>query len=75
MIFVEWDLSPKFSKLVSSPYIDHEYNYDENPVDTRQGGYYRLKPGVPPEIVKLNKEFKKLEDARDDYCRKTGLLI
>jgi hypothetical protein len=72
MVFAEMALPPKFSKLISSPHIDHEYNYDENPVDTTQGGYYNLKPGAPPEIVKLNKEFKKLVDAHNAYFRKKG---
>jgi hypothetical protein len=75
MILADWSPPPKFYKLINSPYIDRKYNYDGNPADTRQGGHYRLKPGAPPEIVKLNKEYKKVVDARDDYCRKTGLYI
>jgi hypothetical protein len=75
MVFAEWKLPPKFFKLLGSPYIDHKYNYDENPVDKTQGGYYNLKPGAPPEIVKLNKEFKKVLDDHDDYCRKTGMFF
>jgi hypothetical protein len=58
MILADWTPPPKFYKLIGSPYIDDDYDDEKNPVDTRQGGYYCLKPGAPPEIVKLNKEFK-----------------
>jgi hypothetical protein len=52
----------KFGKLMRSPYVYDFYDYDKNPGDLRQGGYYSLKPGAPPEIVKLNKELKEWWD-------------
>jgi hypothetical protein len=76
MVFAEWAPPPKFFKLFNSPYITNYYDDDKKDyIDTSQGGYYNLKPGAPPEIVKLNKEYNKLVDAHNAYCRKTGIYF
>jgi hypothetical protein len=84
MISAVWVPPPKFFKLIDSPYIDEkehepsektkkehpEYFSERNP-----DGFYWLKPGAPPEIVKLNKELGKIRDEIEAEENRTGASI